>query len=133
MALIVGSITGVGIFNLPTSLAFYGLITLVSMALTTVGARGAARRDCRPHAARPVSTGGEGGGGRSGREEGWTTICAEMPLAAPNDGLFPERFTRMSKNGVSAFGVIASTVLASAAMIINYLVSNGATVFTTRS
>ena len=33
MALIVGSIIGVGIFNLPTSLAVYGPITLVSMAL----------------------------------------------------------------------------------------------------
>src|SRR5580704_16730068 len=38
MALIVGSIIGVGIFNLPTSLAAYGPITLVSMAQTTVGA-----------------------------------------------------------------------------------------------
>ena len=38
MALIVGSIIGVGVFNLPTSLAAYGPITLVSMALTTVGA-----------------------------------------------------------------------------------------------
>ena len=38
MALIIGSIIGVGIFNLPTSLAFSGPITLVSMALTTVGA-----------------------------------------------------------------------------------------------
>src|SRR6516165_1167254 len=38
MALIIGSIIGVGIFNLPTSLAFYGPITLISMALTTVGA-----------------------------------------------------------------------------------------------
>src|SRR5688572_1826246 len=38
MALIVGSIIGVGVFNLPTSLAFYGPITLVSMGLTTVGA-----------------------------------------------------------------------------------------------
>src|ERR1051326_7658877 len=38
MALIIGSIIGVGIFNLPTSLAAYGPITLVSMALTTVGA-----------------------------------------------------------------------------------------------
>jgi len=37
MALIVGSIIGVGVFNLPTSLAAYGPITLVSMALTTVG------------------------------------------------------------------------------------------------
>src|SRR4051812_46041012 len=38
MALIVGSVIGVGVFNLPTSLAAYGPITLVSMALTTVGA-----------------------------------------------------------------------------------------------
>src|SRR5215813_9276498 len=38
MALIVGSIIGVGVFNLPTSLAGYGPITLVSMVLTTVGA-----------------------------------------------------------------------------------------------
>ena len=38
MALIVGSIISVGIFNLPTSLATYGPITLISMALTTVGA-----------------------------------------------------------------------------------------------
>src|SRR3954463_5608110 len=37
-SLIIGSVIGVGIFNLPTSLAGYGPITLVSMALTTVGA-----------------------------------------------------------------------------------------------
>ena len=38
MALIMGSIIGVGIFNLPTSLASYGPISLFSMGLTTVGA-----------------------------------------------------------------------------------------------
>jgi APA family basic amino acid/polyamine antiporter len=38
IALVMGSIIGVGIFNLPTSLAAYGPITLVSMGLTTVGA-----------------------------------------------------------------------------------------------
>src|SRR5262249_34239853 len=38
IALIMGSIIGVGIFNLPTSLAPYGPITLVSLGLTTVGA-----------------------------------------------------------------------------------------------
>jgi APA family basic amino acid/polyamine antiporter len=37
-ALIVGSIIGVGIFNLPYSLATYGPISIVAMALTTVGA-----------------------------------------------------------------------------------------------
>jgi amino acid transporter len=104
MALIVGSIIGVGVFNLPTSLAAYGPITLISMALTTVGAL-----------------------------VGWTMICAEMPLAAAQDGLFPARFKRMSHRQVPAFGIIASTALASVAMLINYLGSSGATVFTTLS
>ena len=66
-----------------------------------------------------------------GALNGWTMICAEMPLAAAEDGLFPARFKRISKNGVPAFGIIASTVLASIAMAINYLCSGGATVFTT--
>jgi len=61
----------------------------------------------------------------------WTMICAEMPLAAANDGLFPDRFKRLSGRGVPAFGIVASTVLASVAMIVNYLGSGGATVFTT--
>jgi basic amino acid/polyamine antiporter, APA family len=66
-----------------------------------------------------------------GALNGWTMICAEMPLAAAGDGLFPPRFSKMSRNGVPAFGIIASTVLASVAMAINYLGSNGVTVFTT--
>ncbi len=66
-----------------------------------------------------------------GALNGWTMICAEMPLAAAKDGLFPERFERLSARGVPAFGIVASTVLASVAMIINYVGSNGATVFTT--
>ena len=66
-----------------------------------------------------------------GALNGWTMICAEMPLAAAKDGLFPERFKRISSNGVPAFGIVASTVLASIAMIVNYLGSGGATVFTT--
>jgi APA family basic amino acid/polyamine antiporter len=66
-----------------------------------------------------------------GALNGWTMICAEMPLAAANDGLFPESFKRISKAGVPAFGIIASTALASIAMVINYLGSNGADAFTT--
>ena len=61
----------------------------------------------------------------------WTMISAEMPLAAANDGLFPERFKRLSHTNVPTFGVIASTTLASVAIFINYLGSNGAEVFTT--
>jgi basic amino acid/polyamine antiporter, APA family len=66
-----------------------------------------------------------------GALNGWTMICAEMPLAAAKDGLFPERFKRLSRTEVPAFGIVASTVLASVAVVINYLGSSGATVFTT--
>jgi basic amino acid/polyamine antiporter, APA family len=66
-----------------------------------------------------------------GALNGWTMICAEMPLAAAKDGLFPARFNRLSTKGVPAYGIIASTVLASIAMAINYIGSGGAQVFTT--
>jgi APA family basic amino acid/polyamine antiporter len=66
-----------------------------------------------------------------GALNGWTLITAEMPLAAARDGLFPERFKELNRHGVPAFGVIASTALASLAIIINYLGSSGVTVFTT--
>ncbi|MET0448452.1 MAG: amino acid permease [Aeromicrobium sp.] len=62
---------------------------------------------------------------------GWTMICAEMPLAAAKDGLFPERFARLSSRQVPAFGIIVSTALASVAVLIGYWGANGATVFTT--
>jgi basic amino acid/polyamine antiporter, APA family len=66
-----------------------------------------------------------------GALNGWTMICAEMPLAAARDGLFPPQFKKLSKTGVPAFGIISSTALASIAMAINYLGSSGETVFTT--
>ena len=66
-----------------------------------------------------------------GALNGWTMICAEMPLAAAKDGLFPAQFKRLSSTGVPAFGIVASTILASIAMFINYLGSSGATAFTT--
>jgi basic amino acid/polyamine antiporter, APA family len=66
-----------------------------------------------------------------GALNGWTMICAEMPLSAAVDGLFPQRFRRMSRAGVPAFGIVTSIALASVAVIVNYLGSGGATVFTT--
>ena len=66
-----------------------------------------------------------------GALNGWTMICAEMPLAAANDGLFPARFKQLSSKGVPAYGIIASTVLASIAMAVNYIGASGETAFTT--
>ncbi|MEO6470164.1 MAG: amino acid permease [Aeromicrobium sp.] len=66
-----------------------------------------------------------------GALNGWTMICAEMPLAAANDGLFPSRFAKLSARRVPAFGIVSSTVLASIAMAISFWGTSGATVFTT--
>ena len=66
-----------------------------------------------------------------GALNGWIMICAEMPLAAAKDGLFPAVFGRLSGRKVPAAGIVASTVLASAAMAVSYLGTSGATVFNT--
>jgi APA family basic amino acid/polyamine antiporter len=66
-----------------------------------------------------------------GALNGWTMICAEMPLAAAKDDLFPKRFSQLSRRQVPAFGIVASTALASVAVIVSYLGTHGATVFTT--
>ena len=58
-------------------------------------------------------------------------ITAEMPRAAAQDGVFPKRFERLNRRGAPTWGIVFSTALASIAMVINYLGSNGVTVFTT--
>ncbi len=66
-----------------------------------------------------------------GALNGWTMICAEMPLAASKDGIFPDRFKQISGNGVPAFGIVVSTTLASVAALVNYIGSSGTSAFTT--
>jgi basic amino acid/polyamine antiporter, APA family len=66
-----------------------------------------------------------------GALNGWTMICAEMPLTAAKDELFPSLFGRLSPRKVPAFGIVASTFLASVAVVISYFGTHGATVFTT--
>jgi APA family basic amino acid/polyamine antiporter len=66
-----------------------------------------------------------------GALNGWTMICAEMPLAAARDGLFPQPFGRLSGRGVPAIGIVASTLLASVAMVVSFMGTSGASVFNT--
>jgi APA family basic amino acid/polyamine antiporter len=52
---------------------------------------------------------------------GWTMICAEMPMAAARDGLFPRAFTRtIGSSEVPAFGIVSATALASLITVISY-------------
>ncbi|MFH8769489.1 APC family permease [Streptomyces sp. NPDC085866] len=56
-----------------------------------------------------------------GALNGWTMLCAEMPYAAARDGLFPHAFARLrGESDVPAFGIVASTVLASLITVFSY-------------
>jgi APA family basic amino acid/polyamine antiporter len=66
-----------------------------------------------------------------GALNGWTLVTAEMPQAAARDGVFPRRFEGVNRRGAPAFSIVASTLLASIAVIINYVGSDGETAFTT--
>lgn len=50
---------------------------------------------------------------------GWTLIIGEMPMAAAKDRLFPPVFGR-THNSIPVFGIISSTVLASALTAVSY-------------
>jgi len=66
-----------------------------------------------------------------GALNGWTMICAEMPLAAAKDGLFPPLFGRLSGAGVPAAGIVVSTVFATIAMAASFAGATGQDVFNT--
>jgi basic amino acid/polyamine antiporter, APA family len=65
-----------------------------------------------------------------GALNGWTLVTAEMPYAAAADGLFPRAFTRRNSHGALSFGIIVSTLVASALMGYSYTGGTGLTVFT---
>jgi len=55
-----------------------------------------------------------------GALNGWILLQARVPWAAARDGLFPERFGRLSGRGIPVFGLVVSSVLATILMSTNY-------------
>ncbi|BBC32014.1 Transporter [Streptomyces graminofaciens] len=51
---------------------------------------------------------------------GWILLSAQMPYAAARDGLFPKRFAQVGKGGVPGFGVLATAVLGTVLIVVNY-------------
>ena len=132
--------------NVPRATVFGTLATAVVYILALVAVFGIVPSDRLGESTAPFSTavndifGGSWAGyvmaalvvvSGFGALNGWTMICAEMPLAAAKDGLFPERFGRLSSRGVPVFGIVASTALASLAMVLSYAGTAGYTVFNT--
>ncbi|SIQ03563.1 amino acid permease [Solilutibacter tolerans] len=55
-----------------------------------------------------------------GAINGWLLVCAQVSLAAADDGLFPRRFAKLDKNGTPAFGILVGSVLATLLVIASY-------------
>ncbi|HEX6389981.1 MAG TPA: amino acid permease, partial [Solirubrobacteraceae bacterium] len=56
-----------------------------------------------------------------GALNGWVLLQGRVPLAAAQDGLFPERFARVhGRRGTPVFGLVVSSVLVTALMLMNY-------------
>ena len=55
-----------------------------------------------------------------GALNGWILLQGQMPMAAARDKLFPGIFKRENKRGIPAFGVIISSLLVSAMLMMSY-------------
>lgn len=55
-----------------------------------------------------------------GAINGWLLVCAQVSLAAAEDGLFPRHFAKLDRNGTPAFGILAGSVLATLLVMASY-------------
>ncbi|MCR6495692.1 amino acid permease [Thermomonas sp. S9] len=55
-----------------------------------------------------------------GAINGWVLVCAQLALAAADDGLFPRAFTRCDARGTPTFGLLVGSGLASVLVIASY-------------
>jgi basic amino acid/polyamine antiporter, APA family len=55
-----------------------------------------------------------------GALNGWILLQGQIPFAAARDGLFPRVFARTGRGGTPIVGLVASSVLASGLMLMNY-------------
>ena len=55
-----------------------------------------------------------------GALNGWTLVTAEMPFVAAKDGMFPRQFALANRRGAPWFGIVVSTLVASALMAYSY-------------
>jgi basic amino acid/polyamine antiporter, APA family len=55
-----------------------------------------------------------------GALNGWILIQGQIPFSAAQDGLFPSRFGKLSKSGAPVFGLLITSALITALLIINY-------------
>jgi APA family basic amino acid/polyamine antiporter len=55
-----------------------------------------------------------------GALNGWTLLAGQLPLAVARDGLFPQIFSRLSRRGTPAAGIVIAGLLTTGLIAMNY-------------
>lgn len=121
--------------NIPRATVYGTLAATVVYILSTVAIMGILPTDALADSSSPfAAAAGSAFGGNwdkiialvalvatFGALNGWILLQGRVPLAAAEDGLFPEQFARVSgKRRTPVFGLVVSSVLVSALMLMNY-------------
>ena len=107
-----------GIATILACTAVLGLVPAATLAQSGAPMADAARQLWGPSAAIAIAV--LAAVSTFGAINGWVLVCAQVSLAAADDGLFPRRFARLDRNGTPVFGVLVGTGLASLMVIANY-------------
>jgi APA family basic amino acid/polyamine antiporter len=116
-ATILGTVIAAFVYVFGT-VAVMGLLPPSTLAISTAPFADAAGQAWGSWAAYAVA----GGAAIScfGALNGWIMLQGQIPLAAAMDGLFPERFRRLSNRNTPVFGILFSSVLATVLIGMNY-------------
>jgi APA family basic amino acid/polyamine antiporter len=114
---IVGTVIAAGVYILST-IAVMGVIPAETLAGSNAPFADAARVMFGLWAGTAVAAGAVIS--TFGCLNGWILLQGQVPRAAARDRLFPAAFGRLSPNGTPVFGLVASSVLVTVLMAMNY-------------
>lgn len=116
-ATVLGTLIAAGVYIVCT-VAVMGIIPPPELATSTAPFADAARTIWGPWGRWLIAAGAAIS--CFGALNGWVLLSGQLPRAAALDGLLPARFAELSERGTPAFGLAASSVIATALIAMNY-------------
>jgi APA family basic amino acid/polyamine antiporter len=114
---VIGTLIAAGVYILSTT-AVMGVLPADTLASSNAPFADAARAMFGSWAGTAVAAGAVIS--TFGCLNGWILLQGQVPRAAARDRLFPAAFARLSPNGTPVFGLVASSVLVTVLMAMNY-------------
>lgn len=116
-ATVIGTLLAAAIYIVST-MGVMSLVPPSTLAMSTAPFADAARAALGNGAANLVALGAAIS--CFGALNGWILIVGQLPVALAADGLWPQRFTRLSRQGTPAFSMIVAGILTSGMIWMNY-------------